>query len=125
METTEHSRPPRVLLADDQVSMLKALRLLLKGEGYEIETVASAPAIVEAIARRDFDVVLMDLNYVRGSTSGQEGLELRSKVQQIDSTLPVVVMTAWGSSNRRTSCCAARTAPPSSPSPERCSRCSM
>ncbi|MBP7050609.1 MAG: sigma-54-dependent Fis family transcriptional regulator [Phycisphaerae bacterium] len=97
METTEHNRPPRVLLADDQISMLKALRLLLKGEGYEIETVASAPAIVEAIGRQDFDVVLMDLNYVRGSTSGQEGLDLLSKIQQIDSTLPVVVMTAWGS----------------------------
>ncbi len=89
--------PPRVLLADDQLSVLKALRLLLKGEGYETETVASAAAILDAIGRRDFDVVLMDLNYVRGSTSGQEGLDLLSKVQQVDSTLPVVVMTAWGS----------------------------
>ncbi len=96
MEKIEHNPMPRILLADDQLSMLKALRLLLKGEGYEIETVASAAAIVEAIGRQDFDVVLMDLNYVRGSTSGQEGLDLLSKVQQIDSTLPVVVMTAWG-----------------------------
>jgi DNA-binding NtrC family response regulator len=96
MEKTEHNPAPRVLLADDQLSMLKALRLLLKGEGYEIETVASSAAIVEAIGRQDFDVVLMDLNYVRGSTSGQEGLDLLSNIQQIDSTLPVVVMTAWG-----------------------------
>jgi DNA-binding NtrC family response regulator len=96
MEKIEHDPVPRILLADDQLSMLKALRLLLKGEGYEIETVASAVAILEAIGRQDFDVVLMDLNYVRGSTSGQEGLDLLSKVQQIDSTLPVVVMTAWG-----------------------------
>jgi DNA-binding NtrC family response regulator len=96
METAGRNSPARVLLADDQLSMLKALRLLLKGEGYEIETVASAAAIVEAIARQDFDVVLMDLNYVRGSTSGQEGLDLLSKIQRIDSTLPVVVMTAWG-----------------------------
>jgi DNA-binding NtrC family response regulator len=93
----EQDLPPRILLADDQLSMLKALRLLLKGEGYQIETVGSAAAIVEAIGRQDFDVVLMDLNYVRGSTSGQEGLDLLSKLQQIDSTLPVVVMTAWGS----------------------------
>jgi DNA-binding NtrC family response regulator len=96
MGTTEHN-PPRILLADDQLSVLKALRLLLKGEGYETETVASATAILEAIGRQDFDVVLMDLNYVRGSTSGQEGLDLLSKILQIDSTLPVVVMTAWGS----------------------------
>ncbi len=87
----------RILLADDQLSVLKALRLLLKGEGYEIETVASAEAILEAVGRQDFDVVLMDLNYVRGSTSGREGLDLLSRLQQIDSTLPVVVMTAWGS----------------------------
>ncbi len=89
--------PPRILLADDQLSVLKALRLLLKGEGYEIETAASAALVLEAIGRLDFDVVLMDLNYVRGNTSGQEGLDLLSKIQQIDSTLPVVVMTAWGS----------------------------
>jgi len=89
--------PARVLAADDQISMLKALRLLLKGEGYEIETVASGAAILEAIGRQDFDVVLMDLNYVRGNVSGQEGLDLLSRIQQIDSTLPVVVMTAWGS----------------------------
>ncbi len=89
--------PPRVLLADDQLSVLKALRLLLKVEGYEIETAASAALVLEAIGRLDFDVILMDLNYVRGNTSGQEGLDLLSKIQQIDSALPVVVMTAWGS----------------------------
>ena len=88
---------PRILLADDQLGVLKALRLLLKGEGCEIETAASAGAILEAIRRQDFDVVLMDLNYVRGSTSGQEGLDVLSRIQQTDSTLPVVVMTAWGS----------------------------
>ncbi len=89
--------PPRILLADDQLSVLKALRLLLKGEGYALETAASAALVLEAIGRLDFDVVLMDLNYVRGNTSGQEGLDLLSKIQQIDSTLSVVVMTAWGS----------------------------
>jgi DNA-binding NtrC family response regulator len=92
-----NSASPRILLADDQLGVLKALRLLLKGEGYEIETAASAGALLEAIRRQDFDVVLMDLNYVRGSTSGQEGLDVLSRIQQIDSTLPVVVMTAWGS----------------------------
>jgi DNA-binding NtrC family response regulator len=89
--------PPRILLADDQLSVLKALRLLLKGEGYAIETAASAALVLEALGRLDFDVVLMDLNYLRGNTSGQEGLDLLSQIQQIDSTLPVVVMTAWGS----------------------------
>jgi DNA-binding NtrC family response regulator len=93
----ESSSSPHILIADDQLSMLKALRLLLKGEGYRIETAASAEAIVEAVGRQDFDVILMDMNYVRGSTSGQEGLDLLSRLQRIDSTLPVVVMTAWGS----------------------------
>jgi DNA-binding NtrC family response regulator len=87
----------RVLVADDQLGVLKALRLLLKGEGYQIETAGSAEAVVEAVRQRDFDVVLMDLNYVRGNTSGQEGLDVLSRIQQIDGTLPVVVMTAWSS----------------------------
>ncbi len=88
---------PRILVADDQLGVLKALRLLLKSEGYQIETVGSAEAIIEAIRGQDFDVLLMDLNYARGNTSGQEGLDVLARIQQMDSTLPVVVMTAWSS----------------------------
>jgi len=88
---------PRILVADDQLGLLKALRLLLKGEGYQIETVGSAESIVEAVRRQDVDVVLMDMNYMRGNTSGQEGLDVLARIGQIDSTLPVVVMTAWSS----------------------------
>jgi len=88
---------PRILVADDQLGVLKALRLLLKGEGYQIETVGSAEAIIEAVRRQDVDVVLMDMNYMRGNTSGQEGLDVLARIGQIDSTLPVVVMTAWSS----------------------------
>jgi DNA-binding NtrC family response regulator len=88
---------PRVLLADDQPDVLEALRLLLKGEGYKIESVTSPGAIIEAIETRDFDCILMDLNYTRDTTSGQEGLDLLTRIKTLDSTLPVVVMTAWGS----------------------------
>src|SRR5258707_11332043 len=88
---------PRVLIADDQPDVLEALRLLLKGEGYKIESVGSPAAILEAIDGDEFDVVLMDLNYARDTTSGQEGLDLLSQLRSYDSTLPVVVMTAWGS----------------------------
>jgi DNA-binding NtrC family response regulator len=87
----------RVLIADDQPDVLEALRLLLKAEGYEIETAASPAAIVRAVEDRDFDAVLMDLNYTRDTTSGREGLDVLSRLQSIDATLPVVVMTAWGS----------------------------
>ena len=88
---------PRVLIADDQPDVLEALRLLLKGEGFQIET-ASSPAGVLARARgAEFDVALIDLNYARDTTSGEEGLDLLSRIQGIDPTLPVVVMTAWGS----------------------------
>jgi DNA-binding NtrC family response regulator len=87
----------RVLIADDQQDVLEALRLLLKAEGFEIETVSSPAAVVAAVAAKEFDVVLMDLNYARDTTSGHEGLELLARLQQIDATLPVVVMTAWGS----------------------------
>lgn len=88
---------PRVLIADDQTDVLEALRLLLKGENYKIETANTPSGILEAIEKRDFDVVLIDLNYTRDTTSGQEGLDLLSRIQNIDNTLPVVVMTAWGS----------------------------
>ena len=87
---------PRILIADDQADVLEALRLLLKGEGYQIESATSPAGIISALESRDFDVVLMDLNYTRDTTSGQEGLDLLSRIQTIDSILPVIVMTAWG-----------------------------
>jgi DNA-binding NtrC family response regulator len=86
-----------VLIADDQPDVLEALRLLLKAEGYQIETVAAPAGVLQAVEARDFDVILMDLNYARDTTSGAEGLDLLSRLQMLDSTLPVVVMTAWGS----------------------------
>ena len=88
---------PRVLIADDQPDVLEALRLLLKAEGYQIELVSSPAGVLNALDAREFDVVLMDLNYARDTTSGQEGLDLLSRIQALDSTLPVVVMTAWSS----------------------------
>src|SRR6059036_1220334 len=88
---------PRVLIADDQPDVLEALRLLLKGEGYRIESAGSPAGILESIDATEFDAVLMDLNYARGTTSGQEGLDLLSQLRSHDPTLPVVVMTAWGS----------------------------
>ncbi len=90
-------RNRRVLVADDQPDVLEALRLLLKSEGYQIEAVSSPQGVISALETREFDILLMDLNYTRDTTSGQEGMELLSKVQQIDGMLPVVVMTAWGS----------------------------
>src|SRR5262249_14542303 len=88
---------PRVLIADDQGDVLEALRLLLKSEGYKIEAAHSPAAILEAVDGDEFDAVLMDLNYTRDTTSGQEGLDLLSQLRSHDPTLPVVVMTAWGS----------------------------
>src|SRR5690349_3916 len=88
---------PRVLIADDQQDVLEALRLLLKGEQYEIETAKSPAGIIAALEARDFDAVLMDLNYAPDTTSGQEGLDLLHKIQALDWTLPTVVMTAWAS----------------------------
>src|SRR5205809_2801035 len=88
---------PRVLIADDQPDVLEALRLLLKAEGFGIESAGSPAAILEAVDGDDYDVVLMDLNYARDTTSGQEGLDLLSRIQKLDSNLPVIVMTAWGS----------------------------
>src|SRR5437762_14277224 len=96
MKTTS-PHPYRVLLADDQADIRDALRLLLKREGYETQGVASPAEALRAIESREFDAVLMDLNYARDTTSGQEGLDLLTRIQMLDSTLPVIVMTAWSS----------------------------
>src|SRR5271167_3487460 len=92
-----HANRTRILVADDQPDIREALRLLLKGEGFETETVASPAAVLSALEAREFDALLMDLNYARDTTSGQEGLDLLSNIRAKDSTLPIIVMTAWGS----------------------------
>lgn len=88
--------PCSLLIADDQPDVLEALRLLLKPEGYLLEMVRTPALVLEALSSGSWDGVLIDLNYSRDTTSGQEGLELVSRIREIDSQLPVVVMTAWG-----------------------------
>ena len=88
---------PRILVADDQQDVLEALRLLLKSEGFGIETAGSPAAAWAALEGREFDVALIDLNYTRDTTSGREGLDLLARIRELDETLPVVVMTAWAS----------------------------
>ena len=85
----------RILIADDQSDVLEALRLLLKGEGFGIESANSPAGIMAALETSDFDVVLMDLNYTRDTTSGQEGLDLLTRIRSNDPSTTVVVMTAW------------------------------
>jgi DNA-binding NtrC family response regulator len=88
---------PRILVADDDPDVIQALRLLLKGAGYETGSAASPAAVLEAVASQDYDAVLLDLNYTRDTTSGREGLDLLTRLQALDATLPVIVMTAWAS----------------------------
>ncbi|HXI51259.1 MAG TPA: sigma-54 dependent transcriptional regulator [Candidatus Saccharimonadales bacterium] len=87
---------PLILIADDQRDVLEALRLLFKGEGFRTREVHSPSQVLRALEEHEFDLVLMDLNYTRDTTSGREGLDLLKRIQAIDGTLPVVVMTAWG-----------------------------
>jgi phosphoserine phosphatase RsbU/P len=88
---------PRVLIADDQPDVLEALRLLLKGHGYVTESVTSPAGMLDALARREFDLILMDLNYARDTTSGREGLDLLAQLKGIEAVPPIVVMTGWAS----------------------------
>lgn len=89
-------RSPRILIADDQRDVLESLRLLLKGEGYSAETCESPETLVESLRARAADAVLMDLNYTRDTTSGEEGVELIARIRAFDAYTPIVVMTAWG-----------------------------
>jgi len=85
----------RILIADDQQDVLDALRLLLKGHGYNIETVNSPADLLAAVARQEFDILLIDLNYARDTTSGREGLDVLSRLKEIEDAPPVVAMTGW------------------------------
>jgi len=88
---------PLILIADDQPDVVEALRLLFKGEGFQTKEAHSPAKVRQALQEREFDLALIDLNYTRDTTSGREGLDLLSEIRGMDSQLPVVVMTAWGS----------------------------
>jgi phosphoserine phosphatase RsbU/P len=90
---------PRILIADDQPDVLEALRALLKGHGFRTELASSPAAIIEAITHREFDVILMDLNYARDTTSGREGLDVLARVKEAANSAPIVVMTGWATVN--------------------------
>src|SRR5258708_5062089 len=94
--TKRGPNPPRILAADDQQHILEAIELLLKPQGYRVDAVRSPELAREALASSSYDAVLIDLNYTRDTTSGREGLDLLSEIVALDSTLPVIVMTAWG-----------------------------
>ncbi len=89
-------KPYKLLIADDQPQILEALRLLLKPEGYQLEMVRTPALVLDALTHDSFDGVLIDLNYSRDTTSGQEGMELVARIKEMDTQLPVIVMTAWG-----------------------------
>src|ERR1700733_11311238 len=90
------SRAARILAADDQPHILEAIELLLHPQGYRVEGAQSPAEVREALASEFYDALLIDLNYTRDTTSGQEGLDLLSEIVALDSTVPVIVMTAWG-----------------------------
>ena len=97
MTSSPETRSARVLVADDQPDILEALRWLLTGEGYDPVFVSSTDAVLERLRTGTFDLLLMDLNYSRDTTSGREGLDLIPKALAITRDLPIVVMTGWGS----------------------------
>ncbi len=85
----------RILIADDQQDVVRALHMLLKANGYATESVSSPAELLEAIAHHEFDLILMDLNYARDTTSGREGLDLLTQLKAIEGVPPIVVMTGW------------------------------
>src|SRR5260370_2312995 len=91
----DECRQPRIIIADDQQDVLDALRLLRKGDGYSIETVNAPADLLAAVARQEFDILLIDLNYARDTTSGREGLDVLNQLKAIEDAPPVVAMTGW------------------------------
>lgn len=97
MPSSDNKTRPHVLVADDQADVLEALRLLLKTHGYDIDTASSPAAVLSALEKRDYDALLLDMNYTRDTTSGREGLDLLEQLRGLEPELPIIVMTAWGS----------------------------
>jgi len=95
-DSHDRRRTGRILAADDQPHILEAIELLLRPAGFVVDTAKSPAAVREALASEFYDAVLIDLNYTRDTTSGQEGLDLLSEIVAQDSSIPVIVMTAWG-----------------------------
>ncbi|HSR99399.1 MAG TPA: sigma 54-interacting transcriptional regulator, partial [Kofleriaceae bacterium] len=88
---------PRLLVADDQPDVLEAVRMLARTDGFDVRTATSPAAVLALCEAEEFDVCLLDLNYARDTTSGREGMDLLARLREVDPTLPIVVMTAWGS----------------------------
>jgi DNA-binding NtrC family response regulator len=88
-------RPYRILIGDDQPAVLDALKLLFRSEGFEVETARSPKVILESLSMREYEMLLLDLNYARDTTSGREGLDLIKKIKEADNHVPIIVMTAW------------------------------
>lgn len=104
MPETAPAQPPKILLADDQEDILRALRLLLKSEGFVVRSANGPAAVLDLLKREEFDAALIDLNYARDTTSGQEGLALVQELRELDPQLPVVVMTAWATIDLAVAC---------------------
>src|SRR5260370_3495141 len=96
---TAHNRPkgsyerPRILAADDQQHVLEALELLLRPQGYEVETAKSPALVRDAVTTGSYDALLIDLNYTRDTTSGQSGLDLLSEIVALHNSTPDISMT--------------------------------
>ena len=95
MSTSDTRARPHILVADDQTDVLEALRLLLKTHGYDIDTAGSPAAVLSGLEKRDYDALLLDMNYTRDTTSGKEGLDLLQQLGSLEPELPIIVMTAW------------------------------
>src|SRR5215471_4093689 len=91
------SETARILIADDQQHILDSLEILLGAQGFSTAAVTHPSRVLHALETQQFDAVLMDLNYTRGTTEGGEGLELVSRIRALDSLLPIIVLTAWSS----------------------------
>ena len=88
-------RPYRILIGDDQPAVLDALKMLFRSEGFEVETARSPKVILESLSMREYEMLLLDMNYARDTTSGREGLDLIKKIKEADNHVPIIVMTAW------------------------------
>src|SRR5690348_4757191 len=91
-----NTKPYKILVCDDQADVVEALRLLLKGQGWQTVTADSPKALLDAAKADSFDLILTDLNYTRDTTSGKEGMDLLASLEEQGNTVPVIVMTAWG-----------------------------
>lgn len=95
----QSDKPGNILVIDDDIDVLYTARIALRGLFEKVDTLTNPALIPELIKSTKYDMVLLDMNFTRGDTSGEEGLKWLGKIHHIDPEIKILTTTAYGEIN--------------------------